>query len=205
MKYSSVLKTASTTFLLVCFTSLKESTCEIWKNVFYFTSKALFVSRKSNFIILDIQISWRHQILKHKTRNNILLNNLGSKHSLLIKFGQFMSYYKREKFIKKYYKNCDLKTSSRPFCVCKELSITSNWKMKSFKQAFYTRSVLAKLSKFVQISSLTSSDCFFQRIMWKRKFFDKKFSSVILQTGQMSLPDCVPLKLFSKMCFVFHA
>ena len=31
-----------------------------------------------------------------------------------------MSYYKRKKFIKNSYKNCDLKTSPRLFCVCKE-------------------------------------------------------------------------------------
>ena len=42
-----------------------------------------------------------------------------------MKFGQFMSYYKRKKFIKKFYKNCDPKTSSRPFCVCKELTKTT--------------------------------------------------------------------------------
>ena len=32
---------------------------------------------------------------------HILLNNLGSKHSLVIKFGQFMQYYKIKKFIKR--------------------------------------------------------------------------------------------------------
>ena len=37
------LKVVSTIFLLVCFTCLKESTCETRKNIFYFTSKALFV------------------------------------------------------------------------------------------------------------------------------------------------------------------
>ena len=37
------LKVVSATFLLVCFVSLKEGTCETKKNVFYFTSKALFV------------------------------------------------------------------------------------------------------------------------------------------------------------------
>ena len=42
-----------------------------------------------------------------------------------MKFAKFMSYYKRKKFIKKFYKNCDLKTISKPFCVCKELSTTS--------------------------------------------------------------------------------
>ena len=53
----------------------------------------------------------------------ILLNSLGSKHSLFMKFGQIISYYKRKIFFKKFNKNCNLKTSSRLFCVCKELSI----------------------------------------------------------------------------------
>ena len=49
MKYNSevqlkvYLKVVSTTFLLVYFVCLKERTCETRKNVFYFTSKALFV------------------------------------------------------------------------------------------------------------------------------------------------------------------
>ena len=58
-------------------------------------------------------------------REYILLNNLGSKHILLMKFGQLMSYYKRKNFMKKFHKNCDLKTSFRPFCVCKDLNTTS--------------------------------------------------------------------------------
>ena len=37
------LKVVSATFLLVCFVCLKKSTCETRKNVFYFTSKALFI------------------------------------------------------------------------------------------------------------------------------------------------------------------
>ena len=37
------LKVVSATVLLVCFVSLKESTCETRKNIFYFTSKALFI------------------------------------------------------------------------------------------------------------------------------------------------------------------
>ena len=39
----------STTFLLVCFLSLKESTRETGDNVFYFTSKALFILVKIKF------------------------------------------------------------------------------------------------------------------------------------------------------------
>ena len=37
------LQVVSATFLLVCFVCLKERTCGTRENVFYFTSKALFV------------------------------------------------------------------------------------------------------------------------------------------------------------------
>ena len=43
------LKVVSATLLLVCFSSLKESTFETSKTVFYFTSKALFVLVKTKF------------------------------------------------------------------------------------------------------------------------------------------------------------
>ena len=55
---------------------------------------------------------------KHK-----LLNNLGSKRSPVIKFGQFMQYYKMIFFIKKSYEKCGLETSSRPFLIFKESSV----------------------------------------------------------------------------------
>ena len=48
---------------------------------------------------------------------HILLNNLGSKCSLVMKFGQFMQYYK------KLYEKCGLETSSRPFLIFKESSV----------------------------------------------------------------------------------
>ena len=40
-----------------------------------------------------------------------------SKHSLLMKFGQFMSYYKIEKNTDELHKSCNLKISSRHFCL----------------------------------------------------------------------------------------
>ena len=43
------LKVVFAKFFLVGFLSLKESTCETKKNVFYFTSKALFVLEKIKF------------------------------------------------------------------------------------------------------------------------------------------------------------
>ena len=51
------VKVASATFLLVCFKYLKESTCEARENIFYFTSKALFVLEIPNFNFPDIQMS----------------------------------------------------------------------------------------------------------------------------------------------------
>ena len=45
----SWLKVESTTFSLVWFLSLTESTCETRKNIFYCTSKALFVFEKIKF------------------------------------------------------------------------------------------------------------------------------------------------------------
>ena len=64
--------------------------------------KLFLFSKKSKSRILDIQISWHHQFLSIK--KNILLNNLGSKHSLLMKFGQFISYCKKKKKKKNYQK-----------------------------------------------------------------------------------------------------
>ena len=43
-----LLKVVSVTLLLVCFSSLKESTCETWKNV-YFTFEALLFLEKIKF------------------------------------------------------------------------------------------------------------------------------------------------------------
>ena len=56
--------------------------------------------RYPNFRVPELLFSWRHQISKEKTKS-ILLNNLESKLSLVMKVGKFMSYYKRKIFIKK--------------------------------------------------------------------------------------------------------
>ena len=136
--------------------------------MFFVSLQKLFsFSRKSNFRILDNQVSWRHQMPKHKTRNTFCWTTWEIS-SLLMKFGQFVSYYKRKNFIKKFHKNFDLETSSMPFCVYKELSTTSTGKW-NLKQATYIRYTLAKLSKFFQISTQISSDSFLQRTLWKLK------------------------------------
>ena len=45
----NLLKVVSAIFVLVYFLSLNESTCQTRKNVFYFTSRALFVLEKIKF------------------------------------------------------------------------------------------------------------------------------------------------------------
>ena len=101
------------------FLTLEESTSETRKIVFYIISKALFVL---NFRIVDIQILWRHQVLNMRNTFYQIICDLNS---LLLKFGQFVSYCKGKHFIKKFYKNCNLETISRSFCFCKELSTQS--------------------------------------------------------------------------------
>ena len=49
----------------------------------------------------------------------MLLNSLESKHCLLMKFGQFMSYSKRNNFVKKLYKNVAWKLVPGPFAFAK--------------------------------------------------------------------------------------
>ena len=60
-----------------------------------------------------------------KNKEYILLNKLGSK---LLSVNEIWPTYvisQMKEIIKVVYKNCNLKTSSRPFCVCKVLSKTS--------------------------------------------------------------------------------
>ena len=70
------------------------------------------MTRKTqNFRLDEIKISQEPE----KKNKYILLHTLGSKHSLFLKFGLFISYCKRKHFIKKFYQSCELKISSRPF------------------------------------------------------------------------------------------
>ena len=72
--------------------------------MFFISFQKLFsFSRNSKFRTVDVQIH-DYQMPKHK-KKCILLNNWECKHGLLMKFGQFISYYKR-KNIKEIHKNC---------------------------------------------------------------------------------------------------
>ena len=105
-------------------------------------------------------------MLKHKIINTFSWKTWEVNTVCLMKLVHFMSYSIRNYFIKKFYKNCSLETSSRPFCVCKELSTTSIG--KCLKQSTYIRYVIAKLLRLVQISMLASSE-FFLQILRKLK------------------------------------
>ena len=66
-----------------------------------FQLESSFRSRKNQ--VLELEIFKFHDAIKCpsiKQKLNYTLNNLGSKHSLLMKFGQFISYSKRNNFIK---------------------------------------------------------------------------------------------------------
>ena len=97
-----------------------------------------------------------------------------------MKFGQFMSYYKRKNIIKKFYKNCGLKTSSRPFVFAK-MEHNFYWLMKFLEQAtliFFKEDSL-KIRKGLE---LVSKPYFSQNL-------NKKIFCNIAYTGQISLPD----------------
>ena len=76
-----------------------------------------------NFNFSDIQMTWRHQMPKHETQNT--LHILGTKHVLVMKFGQFMWYCKIKVFIKKYMKiwSGNYRPLCRPLCIFKESSV----------------------------------------------------------------------------------
>ena len=65
------LKVASATFLLVFSLNFFQtrSLVKLEKILFISLQKLFLFSRKSNFSILDLQISWPHQMSKHKTSN----------------------------------------------------------------------------------------------------------------------------------------
>ena len=102
-------KVVSATFLLVCFLSLNESTCQTRKMFFILHQNICSLSRNSKFRILNIQILWRHQMPKHKIRNTFY-QIMWKASSLLMKYVQFISYYKR-KYVINYIRHAIAKLS----------------------------------------------------------------------------------------------
>ena len=85
--------------------------------LFYFESSF----RSGDNQILNFQMFKCHDLItcRRMKLKHILLNNLGNKRSLEMKFGQFMQHYKITFFIKNLYKKCGLDTSSRHFLILK--------------------------------------------------------------------------------------
>ena len=97
------------------------------------------------------------------------------------------------------------------------------WKMKPFNQPTYIRYALAKLSKFVQISTQSFWDSFLQSIfteysleikkgleLMSRPHFSYFLIKIFLLWCYINWPNfmtrlCLLPKLFRKMSFVFHA
>ena len=97
----------------------------LWnKKKFFISLQKLFsLSIELNFRILDTQILWCHQMPKYKTRNTFYW--MTWEVNIICKFVSLFHIRKEKNIIKKFCKNCDLKTSPRPFCVSRELGITS--------------------------------------------------------------------------------
>ena len=153
----------SATFLLVCFSSLNESICQTRKMFLILHQNICSLSRNPKFRILDIQILWRHQMPRHKTGNTFYWI-MWKVSSLLMKYGQFISYYKRRYLIKNYTKTASWKLVLGPF-----VFPAHPLENEFLKQATYIRHAIAKLSKFVQISMQASLDSFLQKDSLKIK------------------------------------
>ena len=69
---------------------------------------------------------------RHKTRITFYRITWEA-NTVVNEFGQFMSYHKRKGL--NFYKNCCLKTSSRPYCVCKESNPAST-KNENFEASY---------------------------------------------------------------------
>ena len=123
--------------------------------------------RKSNFSILHFQISWRYQMPKHKTRNTFHWITWEVNTICSWNLASLCNPVKEKILSKNSEETAVWKLVPGPFVFAKNYKHSFYWKMKFLKKATYVRYVIAKLSKFSQISMLTSLDSFLQRILWK--------------------------------------
>ena len=116
-----------------CFTpkevllKLKGCVCYIFSSLVSISNREHWWNKEKCFLFhftfrsWCIQMPWRIKCLNTK---HILLNNLRSKHSLVIWPVYVTS--KMKFFIKKFCENCGLEASSRPFLIFKESSVKRN-------------------------------------------------------------------------------
>ena len=126
---------------------------------FYFFSKALIALEKIKFYNFKYRSLMTSSNTQAWNKKYLFLNTLGRKHSLLMKFGQFMSYHKTAWKLK-FHENWGLKTSSRSFWVCREWNTTFTGKWN-----FWSRLLL--LDMYLQnYQSFSKPDLFLLRILW---------------------------------------
>ena len=156
--------------------------------MFFISLQKLFsLSRKSDFRIWEIPVCWCCQMPKHRTRNTFYWLTW-QVNFVLMKFDQFMPIYKRKYFIKKLHKNCDLKTCSRPFCVCKNWPqpLLKNW---TFEASYLHWICLRKTIKICPNQHRLPQIRFYRGLFENQKgpgttffieYFNNKFSFVML-------------------------
>ena len=129
-----------------------------------------------------------------------------------------MSHYKAKKFMKKICKNCSLKTSSRFFCVCKKLSTAS------VENEIFEASYLYHIFNSKAIKICPNQHVHLLRFLFtedslnikkglelvSRPHCSQNFLINFIEQYYINWPNfitrlCLLPKLFSKMCFVFHA
>ena len=85
------------------------------EKIFFISLQKLFsFSRRPKFRTLDIQF---HDVIKCLMKKFYWIT--WEENSLLMKFGQYISYYKRNNFIKKFYKTTTWKLVPGPFVFAK--------------------------------------------------------------------------------------
>ena len=158
----------------------------------FFTSfqKLFSFSRKSNFRNLFIQILWFHQMPNHKTRDTFYWIT-GEVNSLLMKYGQFFILKTKQKHQKKFAKTAAWKLVPGLLCL-QRIKHNLYWKMTFLNWATYIWYVVAKLSKFVKISTQIRQIPFYRgffenekgsgtsfQVIFFIELFDKNFAFVI--------------------------
>ena len=116
---------------------------------------------------------------------------------------------KKKNFIKKFYQNCHMKTSSRRLCVWKKLSTTCTGNWNFWSKLYYicnSKTIKicpnqhADLLRFLFTEDSLKIKYGLELVSWSyfsknflRKFFFRDFT----YTGQISLPDCVYFSSYS--------
>ena len=118
----------SSTFLLVCFLSLKIVLMKLGKMFFISLQKYFSYSRKSKFKILDIQISWRHQMPKHKKGNTFYRITFWEISTVCLWNLASLYHITKEKMLSKNSTETATWKLVPDSCVCKDLSTnTGKW------------------------------------------------------------------------------